>query len=196
MSMKGSFTSLACSFPSISPLPLHLHLFMHQGEIEIYQGARPCLCRLRGSKFWKRSCSLKPPGQEVMRKFWEREREREGWRTLWCAEIDNIKGSLTKTHFLATTQASSCVTGWCNNLDECEADGCRLSSLYPRMIWDMILENVGLLCMRGQSNSGSQQLFILFFFVVFGKNPCTVSYLTDMIANKLCMFSVLISLIQ
>lgn len=61
------------------------------------------------------------------RKWWGSLKEREGWQMLWCAEIDNIKGSLTKTHFLATTQASSCVTAWCNNLDECEADGCRLS---------------------------------------------------------------------
>ncbi len=132
---EGQFHLISVCFP----LLLHLHLFMHQGEIEIYQGVRPCLCRLHGSKFWKRSCSLKPLGQEVMRKF---EREREGWQMLWCAEIDNIKGSLTKTHFLATTQARSCVTGWYNRLDECEADGCRLKCLHPRVIWDTILENV------------------------------------------------------
>lgn len=56
MSMKGSFASLACFFSAssiFSPLPPHLHLFMHQGEIEIYQGARPCLCRLHGAKILK-----------------------------------------------------------------------------------------------------------------------------------------------
>lgn len=40
-------------------------------------------------------CALKPPGREVIRKF---EREREGWQTLWCAEIDNIKGIARKKH--------------------------------------------------------------------------------------------------
>lgn len=93
------------------------------------------------------------------RKWWASLREREGWQTLWCAEIDNIKGSQTKTHFLATAQALSCVTGWYDYLDEREADGCRARCLYPRMIWDMILENVGLQCIRGQHDSGSQWFF-------------------------------------
>lgn len=79
---------------------------MHQ--IEFYQGARPCLCRLHGSTFWKTRCSLKPPGQEVMGKF---EREREGWRTLWCAEIDNIKG-FTDKNTLSGHDASIVLCYW------------------------------------------------------------------------------------
>lgn len=93
--MKGHFISLACFHLGIFLLLLYLHLFMHQGKIEIYQGARPCLCWLHGSRFWKRGSSLKPLGQELMGKF-ERERERAGWQSLWCTEIDNIKGSLTQ----------------------------------------------------------------------------------------------------
>lgn len=51
-----------------------------------------------------------------------------------------------------------CVTGCYNHLDEYEADGCRLRSLYPRMLWDMLLENVGLLRTGEQQNPGSQFL--------------------------------------
>lgn len=77
-------------------------------------------------------------------------------------------------------QASSCVTGWYNNLDKCEADGCKLRSLYPRMIWDLILENAGLLCMRGQANL--LRTIIPFFLM----NPCMVSYLVDDNEQVLC----------
>lgn len=76
------------------------------------------------------------------RKWWGSLRGREGRQMLWCAEIDNIKGSLTKKH---THAHKNPLSGHCTRsilcyyyLDECEADGWRLWRLYPRLIWDMI----------------------------------------------------------
>lgn len=121
-------------------------------------------------------CALKPPGREVIRKF---EREREGWQTLWCAEIDNIKGiTWKKTHtlFLATVH----VTSWYNHLDEYEADGCRSQNGFgirtPHLLmeeWRIQFREPNLV----QNNS---------FFFFLRKTRCMVFILTEVKVNTYC----------
>lgn len=159
MSTTGRFTSLAvflfCFFsPSIFPLLLDLHLFMHQGKIEIYQGARPCLCGLQGSEFWKRRLLFEATGPGSDGEVWERGR---GRRTLWCAEIDNIKGSLTK-NTLSGHNTSVVLCHWMVQLGWIWSRWLQIEDWFG--IW--FLGKLSFLWIRGQYNSGSQFIFFRF----------------------------------
>ena len=53
----------------------YLHVFMHQGEMEMYQGARPCLCGLCRCHILKEELVFEATGPGSDGEVWARGRD-------------------------------------------------------------------------------------------------------------------------